>query len=72
MYERDEENEFDEETVQNGLVALIRSEADPEDLLWGDAQVETFEEAGVMTYNKGLVVRLPDGSEFQVTIVQSR
>jgi len=25
-----------------------------------------------MTYNKGLVITLPDGSEFQVTIVQSR
>ena len=34
--------------------------------------MRTFEEAGVMTYNKGLVITLPDGSEYQVTIVQSR
>jgi hypothetical protein len=35
-------------------------------------QVQTFDNAGIMTYNKGLVITLPDGSEFQVTIVQSR
>lgn len=34
--------------------------------------VETFEEAGVLTGNKGLVLRMADGSEFQVTLVQSR
>lgn len=35
-------------------------------------QVRSFEECGVLTLNKGLVVQLEDGSEFQVTIVQSR
>ena len=34
--------------------------------------VRTFEEAGVLTRNAGLVYRLDDGSEFQITIVQSR
>ncbi|MCD6369950.1 MAG: hypothetical protein J7L63_00410 [Thermoplasmata archaeon] len=34
--------------------------------------VRTFEEAGVLTRNAGLVCRLGDGSEFQITIVQSR
>ena len=34
--------------------------------------ISTFEEAGVLTNNAGLVVRLGDGSEFQITIVQSR
>lgn len=32
----------------------------------------TFENAGVMTSNKGVVVTLPDGSQFQVTVVKSR
>jgi hypothetical protein len=32
----------------------------------------TFEEAGVLTHNEGLVLRLNDGTEFQVTVVQSR
>lgn len=34
--------------------------------------VTTFAEAGVLTTNKGLVVTLGGGQEFQVTIVQSR
>ena len=32
----------------------------------------TFEMAGVLTRDKGLVVKLKDGSEFQITITQSR
>lgn len=74
MYERDyeDENEFTEETLQTGLVALIRGEADPEEMCWENLRVQTYEEAGVMTYDKGLVVTLPDGSEFQVSIVRSR
>ena len=32
----------------------------------------SFEHVGVMTNNKGLVVRMQDGTEFQVTVVQSR
>lgn len=35
------------------------------------AGIRTYEERGVMTYNKGLVVRLTNGDEFQITIVQS-
>jgi hypothetical protein len=37
-----------------------------------DARVYTFEQAGVLTMNKGLVLSLADGSEFQLTIVRSR
>ena len=33
---------------------------------------ETFEETGMLTSNRGLVVTMEDGSEFQITIVQSR
>lgn len=36
-----------------------------------DVDVRTFETAGVLTSNRGLVVRIGD-SEFQITIVQSR
>ena len=32
----------------------------------------TFELAGLLTRDKGLVVKLEDGSEFQITIVKSR
>lgn len=33
--------------------------------------VQTFEEAGLLTGNQGLVVRI-NGSEFQITVVKSR
>lgn len=36
------------------------------------AGVQMFVEAGVLTNNDGLVVTLGDGSEYQVTVVQSR
>jgi hypothetical protein len=35
------------------------------------ADIRTFEQAGVMTVNEGLVVRLVDGAEFQVTVACS-
>ena len=35
-------------------------------------RVNTFQEEMVLTNNRGLVVELANGSEFQITIVQSR
>lgn len=37
-----------------------------------DAEVTTYEDSGVMSHNKGLVIRLASGEEFQLTIVRSR
>jgi hypothetical protein len=34
--------------------------------------IRSFGDAGVLTRNEGLVLRLSDGSEFQITVVQSR
>jgi hypothetical protein len=34
--------------------------------------VMTYEEAGMLTNDTGLVVRTTDGSEFQITVVKSR
>jgi hypothetical protein len=31
-----------------------------------------YEDVGMLTTDRGLVVTLPDGSQFQVTIVQSK
>ncbi len=33
--------------------------------------VTTFREAGVLTMNRGLVVSLPNGQQFQLTVVES-
>ena len=67
------DNEFTEETLQNGLRNLIEGTAsDDDDILWENLRVHTFDEADVMTRGAGLVITLPDGTEFQLTIVQSR
>lgn len=34
-------------------------------------RAESFEERGVLTNNRGLVLTLPNGQEFQLTIVES-
>ena len=70
MYE--DEMEFTDETLQNGLRDLIEGNPNDDDILWENMQVSTFEESGVMTYDKGLVIQLPDGTEYQLTIIQSR
>ena len=35
-------------------------------------EVETYEEAGLLTGNDGLVIKTEDGDEYQVTIVKSK
>lgn len=40
--------------------------------LQGVRSVRTFEDDGVLTRDKGLVLTLKDGTEFQITIVRSR
>jgi hypothetical protein len=39
----------------------------PED----DIEIRSFRDAGVLTGNEGLVITMPDRSEFQITIIQS-
>lgn len=70
MYEN--ENDFNEETLQNALRDPMTQGYDEDEMCWENLRINTFEEAGIMTYNKGLVIRLPDGTEYQLTIVQSR
>ncbi len=70
--EREEDSEIDEWIVQDALMGMLYGDWNVEDTALEGCRVRTFEDAGVMTYNKGVVVTLPDGSEFQVTIVQSR
>lgn len=37
-----------------------------------DADTRSFEQSGLLTNNKGIVVSLSDGSEFQLTIIRSK
>jgi len=49
-----------------------------EALLWASEEdgmiigSSSFEDVGMLTHNEGLVVRMKDGSEFQITVVKSK
>jgi len=58
-----------QETI--GLSTEVESGLDDGAVLVG-ADLRSFEEAMVLTNNAGFVLRLTDGSEFQVTVVQSK
>jgi hypothetical protein len=65
-------NTLNAEAIANFLIDLI----DLGDQPWSDdgdePRVRSFEEAGVMTGNAGLVLRAPDGRECQISVVSSR
>jgi 6-phosphogluconate dehydrogenase (decarboxylating) len=62
-----------------GMMELIQEGMDlikEEDRLDGEEprikRILTFEGAGLLTNNKGLIIRTNDGSEFQITIIKSK
>ena len=55
-----------EKRFETKLARLLERRLDP---IGGN--VTTFHDAGVLTNNRGLVVSLPQGSQFQLTIAQS-
>lgn len=61
------ENEF-----QGILQMVLEGGAEPEEINESVEAVMTYDEKGLLTGNTGLVVKLQDGSEFQLTIVKSR
>ena len=67
-----DEAQFDETTLQDGLMGLMSYGYDSSEICWENLRVRTYAEAGVMTYDKGLVITTPDGSEFQLTLIRSR
>ena len=65
-------NAINAQSIADYLVDLIQQDEE----LWSDDDekptVRSFEDAGVMTSNAGLVLRAPDGQEFQISVVKSR
>lgn len=67
--EQDEFEDMDEEEFETFLADAIDEYAEENDA--PRTRIRTFREAGLLTGNKGLVVRIGD-AEFQLTIVRSR
>lgn len=61
-------DDLDELCEEAGLPVLMDSTGVPVYV----REVVAYGDAGVMTLNRGVVIRLSDGSEFQLSIVASR
>jgi len=53
---------FTESEMEQALAVVLSDESD----------VLSFEDAGLLTRNHGLIIRLENGAEFQITIVKSK
>ena len=70
MEERD--MNMNEKIIEDALNLLISGELDLVDTALGEvSNIKTYTEAGLLTRDSGLVLRMEDGSEFQITIKQS-
>ena len=64
---------MNEKTIEDALNLLISGELDLVDTALGEvSNIKTYAEAGILTRDSGLVLRMYDGSEFQITIKQSK
>lgn len=64
-------NMTNEKIFLSNLTEAIYSEEGLE-IFGEDTEIRTYQETGLMTGNHGLVVRLQDGREYQITVVQSK
>lgn len=55
--------------IEDGLLTVIY-DAIPYASAGPIEEVKTFEEAGIITYNSGLVVEAADGSRFEIVITK--
>ena len=61
---------YTEKIMQDMLGKLI-CDGNEVDAAWEDVEVTTYRDADICTCNKGLVINMPNGDQFQITIVQS-
>lgn len=54
------------------MAQAIAQAVEESDELGSQCQVVSFDHAGVLSGNAGLVMKMHDGTEFQVTVVASR
>jgi hypothetical protein len=65
-------NATNAKAIADYLVYLVEEDKEP----WSEdgvkPTVRSFADAGVMTSNPGLVLRTPDGQEYQISVVRSK
>ena len=60
--------EWNAERFEEMLHALLQGEIEIEDVCGDIDRIHTFQECGVLTKNRGLVVTMRDGKRIHVTI----
>jgi hypothetical protein len=65
---------MDEKMILDALLGLVTWEYETaaDTALAELRQAITFSDAGLLTYDRGLVLRMADGTEFQLTVRQSK
>jgi hypothetical protein len=73
QFDTDDQDEPSTEEAFEGALkeALEASDFDTLHLALDTRGIRTFEEVGMLTTNRGLVVTTADGREYQITIVDS-
>ncbi len=62
-----------ERTIEGILMELIDGTCDGEDFPeMQNSRCQAFEDAGLLTTDNGVVLKLDNGSEYQISIIQSR
>jgi len=59
---------MNEQQMQDYLTEVLEWSSQEDGMV---KSIDTFEEIGAMTNNKGLVIKMQDGSRFQLIIVKS-
>lgn len=58
--------------IQDALLEMWHGDPDEIYNTLDGTEACSYEEAGIMTNDKGIVIQTQDGREFQITIIQSR
>ena len=62
-----------EKVIEEALQLVLSGELEAEDTALAEvSSVRSYEDAGLLTRDNGIVLRMADGSEFQIRIIQSR
>ncbi len=63
----------DDRTIEGIIMELLDGTCDGEDFPeMANSRCQAFQDAGMLTRDAGVVLKLDDGSEFQVSIIQSK
>jgi hypothetical protein len=74
MVAAEDEDGDEDGTTEEDVVEMLEAALDSDDIEseFGRLKARRFDECGLLTRDAGIVVRMKNGSEFQITVVQSR